>query len=462
MKFGWILCLIFEASIAVTYLGSQICSAQSPQSSSLEFQKPDRQSDGIETPKIPEQVSPLSPNSPSAIPTQQNPVQGAPNPVAPNPIAPGLRPLAPFNAAPSNRSSSNVVPPPLNPTPISRNPNSLLSGPTSFDYRPRVMPHVFSDSPSATLRLTVFDGLLATSDLPLAGGARRMKVATDNRALPQDRILLIYQKYADALTADASRFRVGPAARTTDLDQWTLGYEKSFYYGLLSLDVRMPVTNSLELATPNFGVAGGHVGNLNVKFKAALIADQDMCLSVGTGWELPTGSSVSFQGNGQQYVLENDAYFIQPFIAYEERYDLWFLNAFASIDAATNGNRLRRNFVGAPNVGSVNEQTLAIASIGAGRWLFLDETRPIIQGFALTSELHYTTTLQDTDFVFQQAGQIVAVFNQANRNDHLSITVGGQLQVGLTSFRFGFVQPLRSGDDKLFEHEFNIQINRLF
>ncbi len=343
-----------------------------------------------------------------------------------------------------------------------RTTSDSLARLSRLDTLQRSMPQMFADSPAAPLSVVVNDGLIATADLPLAGGARRMKVAANNRALPQDRIIFQYQLFVNALNADASRFRVRPASRTIDLNQYTIGFEKTFAEGLASIDVRMPFTNEFELATPNFGVEGGQIGNLNVKLKAALLLEQTYCFSTGLGFEAPTGSSVSFQGNGFQHVVDNNAFFLQPFLAYEKRTGDWFLNAFTSVDVALNGNSFRNAFLGQPVLGRINDQTLGTFSIGGGRWLFFDPSRRILNGFAMSSELNYTTTFQDSDSVQNVSFQTVTVQNLSNRSDHLNCTLGGQLSLGSTSLRFGFVQPLRTGDDRLFDHEFNVQLNRLF
>ncbi len=353
------------------------------------------------------------------------------------------------------------------PTLVSRRDGRMRSDSLSrlsrLDSLRRSMPQMFADSPAAPLSVIVNDGLIATTDLPLAGGARRMKVAANNRALPQDRIVFQYQLFASALSADASAFIVGPDSRTIDLHQYTIGFEKTFADGLASIDVRMPFTNQLELATPNFGVEGGKIGNLNAKLKVAFLTEQTYCFSAGAGIEAPTGSSVSFQGNGVQYIVDNDAFFLQPFVAYEERVGDWFFNAFSSVDIALNGNRFRNAFIGQPVLGRINDQTLGTLSLGVGRWICFDQNRPVVNGFAISSELNYTTTLQDADIVRDNLFiQTSTVTNVANRSDHLNFTLGGNLLLGSTSLRFGIVQPLRSGDDRLFDHEFNVQLNRLF
>ena len=403
---------------------------------------------------------------PARIPLQ--PFQPNPSPSlqlsrpAPN-VLPNMRSGSAANASENAGRISSETDSLNIPNRNSRSPSNALASLSRPDSLQRLMPQMFADSPAAPLSVVINDGLIATTDLPLAGGARRMKVASNNRALPQDRVILQFQDFVNAYTADASQFIVGPASRTIDLNLYTLGFEKTFLDGNASLDVRMPFANQLELATPNFGVEGGTIGNLNAKLKLALISEQNYCFSVGSGFEVPTGSSVSFQGNGIPYIVNNDAFFIQPFLAYEERLNTWFFNAFASTDIAMNGNRFRVDLIGQPVLGRINDQILGVASVGGGKWLFFDSESKRLHGFALLSELHYTTTLQDSDavsdlFIFQLA----TVSNVANRSDHLNLTIGGHLALGLTSLRFGYVQPLRNGDDQLFDHEFNVQFNRLF
>jgi hypothetical protein len=287
-------------------------------------------------------LMPVSPVSAQFAPQQRSaPVQSAPvlGPASP----PALTvPNSPIIATPRFGETlppfENVAPSTLASIASTRSSSDLLSRLSRLDSLQRSMPQMFADSPAAPLSVVVNDGLIATTDLPLAGGARRMKVAANNRALPQDRVIFQYQMFVSALSADASRFNVGPDSRTINLHQYTIGFEKTFAEGMASIDVRMPFTNQLELATPNFGAEGGQIGNLNVKLKAALFADETYCFSAGMGFEAPTGSPVTFQGNGSQYVVDNEAFFLQPFLAYEERFGDWFVNAFTALDIALNGN----------------------------------------------------------------------------------------------------------------------------
>ncbi|WP_146459625.1 hypothetical protein [Rubripirellula tenax] len=265
------------------------------------------------------------------------------------------------------------------------------------------------------------------------------------------------------MTADASRFRVLPDTKTIDLHQYTLSFEKTFADGLASIDIRMPFANQLALDTPNFGSEGGRIGNLNGKLKFLFLSNEDFALSGGIGLDIPTGSDFAFQGNGLQYRVSNDAFFVQPFLAYEERFDQWFVNVFSSLDVALNGNTFRRDQVARSADGKINDQTLLILSAGAGRWVWTTPGSTLLDGVAIVSELHYTTTLQDSDSVADSFFiQNVSVSNLSNRSDHLNFTVGSHLAFGLSSLRFGYVQPLRGGDDRVFDSELSVQFNRVF
>ncbi len=142
------------------------------------------------------------------------------------------------------------------------------------------MPQMFADSPAAPLSVvdgprsgvvSNFPGFTIETDVPLAGGARRMKVAANNRALPQDRILFEHQLFREALTADGSRLLVDPVSTTIDLIKYTIGFEKTFADEQASIDVRIPFTNQFELASQYFGVEAGRIGNINAKTEGCIV-----------------------------------------------------------------------------------------------------------------------------------------------------------------------------------------------
>jgi hypothetical protein len=86
-------------------------------------------------------------------------------------------------------------------------------------------------------------------------------------------------------------------------------------------------------------------------------------------------------------------------------------------------------------------------------------------------ELHYTTTLQDAkvfrrEFPASAFGEPVpvaaSVGNVANRVDVVNLVLGLAAEVGRTTITNGFVMPLSQDDNKAFDFEYNLQVQRRF
>ena len=316
----------------------------------------------------------------------------------------------------------------------------------------------FMDSPFTT----------ATADIPLAGGSRRMKVAENNKALPQDRVFFLYNHFHKALEADNSSFFFEPNRRSFDVDRYTIGFEKSFHDGLWSLEVRAPASGQFTYSTTNFGITGGKAGNLSVVTKVLLTHDHNSSLVTGVGIDLPTGADVLTQVNGTQFTFHNEAVHLSPYIGYLETTtnEEYFLHAFSQIDIPASGNPVEASFRPPSDMfplGVLTEQTLLHVDVSFGKWFFR-KNNSHLSGLAGLLELHYTTTLQDSDLLTGPAFPGFFRFeNSANRVDVLNMTAGLHAQFGPDwELRVAGSFPLRSGDDRLFNSEFQVQINHNF
>jgi hypothetical protein len=74
-------------------------------------------------------------------------------------------------------------------------------------------------------------------------------------------------------------------------------------------------------------------------------------------------------------------------------------------------------------------------------------------GIAMLSELHYTMTMNDADFV-------AGFGNQFDNIDVLNATLGMHIQYGLAALRIGAAAPLRDDEEKLFDAEVFVQVSR--
>jgi hypothetical protein len=147
----------------------------------------------------------------------------------------------------------------------------------------------------------------------------------------------------------------------------------------------------------------------------------------------------------------------------------------------------------------IDEQTLMHVDLGLGYWVTRDPEARWIRGIAPTLELHYTTTLENADVITfardgflkpvsanqlsQAAANLQAnpspanilnainkiferpptVGNLRNRVDILDLTVGSTFLLGeRATLATGFAFPLRTGDNRTFDWEFQAQFNYYF
>ncbi len=121
----------------------------------------------------------------------------------------------------------------------------------------------------------------------------------------------------------------------------------------------------------------------------------------------------------------------------------------------------------------INGQSLLQMDIGGGYWLYRNPAARRVTGLASLMELHYTSTLENADIVtFQPQPSLfltgdattkeapTRIGNLANRVDILNLTLGGVVQVANAgTLAVGYVAPLRSGFNRTFDGELNVQFN---
>jgi hypothetical protein len=180
-------------------------------------------------------------------------------------------------------------------------------------------------------------------------------------------------------------------------------------------------------------------------------------MSVGLGIVLPTADDARLfttPGGALLGTVENDAVHLQPFIGYlATPSDRLFYQAFAQLDFDTNGNIVRRG----NSSGRIHDQTLLMFDLQVGYWLYRNECCcRYLTGIAPVAELHYTTTIEDSD-------SVLGVSNPFNRQDILNITGGLQVSLGrLAMLTVAASAPLRDEEDALYDAELLVQFNRWF
>jgi hypothetical protein len=327
-------------------------------------------------------------------------------------------------------------------------------------------PNMFGDlvfpAGSILLQQRTEGNVVAT--LPLGGG-RSFKIGENNKPIPMDRIYFNYNGYVNAVTLASAPFGP-PVPNDTNLNQYTLGFEKTFLDGFWSIDVRMPLMDGFRDASDGFAIDSGRYGNLAAYLKHLIYQDDQLAIAYGCGIGLPTGSNLDTFVDGDQITIQNDAVHLLPYIGFfDQLSEDWFFQGFFGLDFATTGNDV---VIGPPGriVGRYNEQNLAHADLSLGRWLYRNPDAMYGQGLAGVFELHYTTTIQDSDRLAVQAirgGGNGILGNSANRLDLLNLTAGLHWQITeVSNFRVGCAVPLRVNPDRAFDAEIQASFNRHF
>ena len=350
------------------------------------------------------------------------------------------------------------------------------------------VPNMFGDLAGATSTFISLKGpspvgvpsrSIGTFTLPSAGGGSRIgKISENDSPIPRDRVFFSYNHFQNVFQISETPLAPpGPTLiRQEPIDRYTLGFEKTFYDGWTSVEVRMPFLGTMDAQLQTVGFSSnGNIGNLTVVLKSLLYMDDATAVGAGVAIETPTGSDTFARIDTTRLQFRNDAAHLLPYIGFvwspgDPRWG-WgsglFLSGFAQVDINTNGNRVDvvdRNNMQVGTLGTLTDQNLGFLDIAAGYWLYRDPDAPRLTGLAAVTELHYTTTLQDIDRINGLVnGNALALNSTGNRFDVLNGTIGVQaLLFDASSLRVAGVFPIGDQNRRLFDSEVQVQFNRRF
>lgn len=305
------------------------------------------------------------------------------------------------------------------------------------------------------------------ANIPVGAGTRRFK-NEQTRALPTDRVIFVYNHFHNAV--ELKHFSgAGPQSDVENVDQYTIGFEKTFGDGLWSVEARMPFAGDSDLAVTDIGIDSGHVGNLAITLKRLLYSDDDVALAAGLAVTAPTGSDTHFNiANGAARItVENEAVHLLPYLGLlTTPADDWFVHAFAQVDVAANGNGLSYfTPIGFPTTlnGAVTEQTLMYLDLSIGHWWYRSDEDDGLTGLASVIEFHYTTSLNDAHSSDLGGVGFFNLGNGFNRFDVVNMTVGLHTEWSTnTAIRTALVVPLGNEEDRFFDSELQLSIIQRF
>jgi hypothetical protein len=298
--------------------------------------------------------------------------------------------------------------------------------------------------------------------LPSGGVVGIQKLVENSSPIPRDRILFNYSYY--------NNVRFTPGGR--DVNRYVVGFEKTFFDQIASIELRVPFAstlnsdlypNSFPGSPPN--TTNTEFGNLTLYTKALLLTGDSYAVGAGLGIGLPTADDINLLApNGERFIhIENEAVQLMPYIgAVYAPNDRFFSQALLQVSTVTNGNPTYLDIpqLGLLQFGTLNDPTWLFASVNVGYWAHRMDSSQCLSGIAPTFELHYNTTLQDTDSIN------VGPFQVGDRFSHLemvNLVAGVNFEFfGHSYLSLGYVAPVTNGADRFFDGELRVLFNRYF
>ncbi len=329
-------------------------------------------------------------------------------------------------------------------------------GSRQLGYRLASVPKMFGDVGVAP---TLFDFSQEADNsqatVPTSLGLGRSKISENNNPLPTNRVFFMYNHFHNALVA----VRPGLQPEDSHFDQYTFGIERMIFNETASIEVRMPFNSSFDFQVDDDFISAGNVGNLALVYKQLLYWEDTFAIGAGSSIEFPTASDVEGQLDAARIEIQNEAVRFLPFVGIvSSPSDELFWQFTAQVDLGSGGNPVLLNNT---SLGKFNDQNLLYLDFSLGHWLIKDQDDLLINSIATIVELHYVHTMQDADLVEVFGSPVLT--GPVNRFDLLNLTAGLNLFIGpLTNLRVGAVVPLRGENDRLFDSEFQLQVNRWY
>lgn len=337
---------------------------------------------------------------------------------------------------------------------------------------------------------TVTAGSLETTSgtfaLPASG--RVPKIAENNSAIPRDRIYFAYNHFHNAYDSSSTvnpndvDVDMNPIPSSTleeqfDQNRFTLGIEKTLFYGDLSVEARMPLVTQIDHTVPSvtdpnatafrFGT-NDPTGNLTFILKQVLIdwygPESSGVFTGGFGLTIPTSEGANVQLGDASFNVDDMGVHFSPYLALLiDGQKGWFLQAFAEFDTSTDKVIVHDRTMG--RIGKMDIPDVINLDVGIGWWLHRYPNRRWLKGIAPIVEFHHSAQQQDLGtLAFQSNGAlsssnvVVGAFNGKRDTSNLTAGVHVILNDHMNA-RVGGVVPLKDAPDREFDAEFVFQLD---
>ena len=291
---------------------------------------------------------------------------------------------------------------------------------------------------------------------PLPGpgvATRRVKLSENFSPEVRDRCFLSYNFFNDAF------------ANLGDISRYTLGVERQLVDRIFSFEARLVMAGTYG-STQDLDQKESRdfeLGNAALISKFALLRTERLLWSGGVGVTLPTADDSRFyRGSEELFRVENESFHILPFTALLMKINRnTAMQAYLQLDVAANGDSVFGNLAGGPlpKLGVFTDSTLITTDVAFSRTVYRGQRQSVLQKLIANAELHYTGTLQPSDFVSDGTltyTNLKRNFNVVNATAGMHFVLNNDLVVTPA-----MSIPLRSGLDEQFDYEAIVQVNWL-
>jgi hypothetical protein len=296
----------------------------------------------------------------------------------------------------------------------------------------------------------------STTQVAAGGGVvGRQKMSEDTSPLPRDRIIFDFDYFGNANLGSGG----------IDIQRIVVGFEKTFFDGRASIEVRIPFASTLD-SSSEIGVQSRNteLGDIRITPRALVYKSDSLNIGAGVGFYLPTASDTRLRDEFGTELLRfsEDSFTVSPYIGvlYTPN-DRFFAQGWVSCDIDTNGDAVSANMdgTGLTGIGRFRNGTQMNWDAQIGYWLISpSENSGRLRGLAPFLELHYGSQISNSSTL--QAGDYQIA--TTNNGDELNLTAGISAQIGeRLNIQIGGVVPLINSSRE-FDWQIGIRMNYFF
>ncbi|MBX9652980.1 hypothetical protein K2Y11_05100 [bacterium] len=294
-------------------------------------------------------------------------------------------------------------------------------------------------------------------------GVGRVKLAENTSILPQDRAYFGYQYFQGV-----------PIGNGTNVNRYVPGFEKTFFNGTTSVEVRVPFAGTLDSTQDlnQIGATNTQLGNVTLFLKGLLYQSDTMAMGGGLSITTPTANDAVVTQNGSEILrIKNQGTHLAPYLGVIWMPNRFFVQMYAQYDVDATGRPvyMANSQTGAlQSAGNYNDTSVLFLDWNLGYWIYRNPST-FVTGIAPIFEVHYNQALGNADTVTNgfSGGNVngtglVVTDNNPNYSI-VNLTAGTHFVFGQRStLTLAGVLPATNASNRGFNGEFQVLFNYYF